>query len=307
MIQQVEFRAMGCRMSAALDGPEGKAARKLEDLPAWFEGWERCLSRFREDSELSELNRSAGSPVQVSHTLWEVFLASLDAYQASSGLATPAVLETLVSAGYDRSWEMIVLAGGGPAGSLPQPVPALEEVDWDTLSRTICLPAGVRLDFGGIAKGWAAQEAMLRLQSWGPALVDAGGDIAISGLQAGGQPWPVGVVDPFQPEADLELLRLGRCGVATSGRDFHRWRREGAWQHHLIDPRTGRPAESDVLSATVVAPTAPEAEMAAKTVLILGSQAGLGWLEARPAFAGLLVLENGVRLYSRLMERFLWR
>jgi thiamine biosynthesis lipoprotein len=87
------------------------------------------------------------------------------------------------------------------------------------------------------------------------------------------------------------LSRAG--GLATSGTDYRRWQLGGRWYHHILDPRTGRPAVTDVLTATVVAPSAARAEVAAKASLILGSQAGLAWLQARPELAGCLVLEDG--------------
>lgn len=307
MIHRLEFRAMGSQMSVALDSQSRKAVQKLELLPSWFERWENCLSRFRGNSELSSLNRSAGRWVQVSDTLWQVFQAAREAYAGSGGRVTPLVLDALVSAGYDRSWESMTWVENRLSESLPSPVPLLDEIETEAASHALRLPSDVRLDFGGIAKGWAAHQAVQRLQHYGPVLVDAGGDISISGLQTGGLFWPVGVVDPFYPEDDLELLRLGRCGVATSGRDFHHWRQGGAVHHHIIDPGTGLPANSDLLSVSVIAPTVMEAEMAAKTILILGSQVGLDWVEARPSLAGVLVLENGQRLYSQRIENFLWR
>jgi thiamine biosynthesis lipoprotein len=87
--------------------------------------------------------------------------------------------------------------------------------------------------------------------------------------------------------------------VATSGRDYRRWKQDGRWNHHIIDPRTGEPAVTDVLTATVVAPNVMEAEMAAKVVLILGSREGLEWLERRSGYAGLVVQETGAVITSR--------
>jgi len=93
--------------------------------------------------------------------------------------------------------------------------------------------------------------------------------------------------------------------VATSGRDYRRWTRGGVEQHHIIDPRTGQPAQTDILSATIVAPSGPLAEIAAKVAFILGSRAGLAWLDARTTMAGLLVLEDGRTLRSRRMDAYL--
>ncbi|TFH31794.1 MAG: FAD:protein FMN transferase, partial [Anaerolineales bacterium] len=184
--------------------------------------------------------------------------------------------------------------------------PERKEMGVDLETHSICLPAGTRLDLGGIAKGWAADRALERLVELGPALVDAGGDIALSPRSALDACWPVAVTDPHHPQDTIALLALHAGAVATSGREIHRWQQGDHMRHHIIDPRTGEPAGSDVLTATVIAPTAVEAEMAAKCALILGGQQGLTWLDERPDYAGLLVLEDGSQLYSRTMESYLW-
>jgi len=304
MTAKIEFKAMGCQNMAVLDAPAPRARPKLQHVPEWFEAWEQSLSRFRDSSELSQLNRSGGAPVRVSEPLWSVLQLALRAEEQSHGLVTPAVLDALERAGYDRSFDTLQDGTNGRPQAGVAAVIDLSRLETEPTTRTVRLPAGLRLDFGGVAKGWAAQQAMQRLSPYGPALVDAGGDIAISGLQSGGQPWPVGVADPFEPEEDVAVLNLGRCGVATSGTDYRRWKKDGVWQHHIIDPRTGLPATSDVLSATVVAPTVVEAGLAAKIVLISGSQAGMQWLEARPSYAGLLVLADRQRLFSSKMNQY---
>ena len=123
---------------------------------------------------------------------------------------------------------------------------------------SIALGAGVRLDLGGIGKGYAADRAAELLALAGPCLVNAGGDIAVRGGA-----WPVGVT----PELTLELTR---GGMATSGRDRRHWRRDGAELHHLIDPSTGRPATGGPLRVTVIAGSAVEAEVAAKAAFLGG-------------------------------------
>jgi thiamine biosynthesis lipoprotein len=166
------------------------------------------------------------------------------------------------------------------------------------------LPPGVRLDLGGIAKGWAGVQAMERLRQFGPTLVDAGGDIAVSGPRADGSPWPIGVANPFAPEELLEVLLIARGGVATSGCDYRRWRQGAVWRHHIIDPRSRQPAATDVLTATVIAPQLRLAETGAKVALILGSVEGLAWINARPHLAGLLVHADGTVIRSARMARF---
>ena len=338
-MKRIEFHAMGSRMLALLDADSGNAEQALESVPAWFEEWEQVLSRFRPGSELDRLNRSNGLPMAVSQAFWEVFQASRAAEQFTGGLVTPTVLDALVAAGYGRSFESLpsIQAGdgytlSGPREEFPgsfEDFPSsvgvypgsvgvypssdgvypgsCEVIVWDVLTRSLVLPENAHIDLGGVAKGWAADQAARRLSRFGPALVNSGGDIAISGPTSNGQPWPVGVEDPFQAGIHFETLKLLRCGVATSGKDYHRWLKDGLWHHHIIDPRTGLSADTNVLAATVVAPTVMEAEAAAKAVLILGSRAGLEWLAADSGLAGILVLENGKSTYSQNMEKYLWR
>lgn len=304
---RVDFRAMGCQMLALVDSEDRTSADRLAAVSEWFEAWEGRLSRFRGTSELSRLNARAGEPQRVSPVLLEVFRASLQAAAASGGLVVPTVLPALEVAGYDRSFEG--LGDRPPRGESGtcEPVGNWRKIGYDRRRRTIHLPVGFRLDFGGVAKGWAADRAVGRLKSMGPALVDAGGDVAVSGPRADGQPWPIGVASPFDPEEETHLLMIRRGGVATSGRDFRRWRQAGVWQHHIIDPRSGCPAQTDVLTATVLGPSALQADVAAKVAVILGSREGLRWLETRRRFAGILVLEDGRILLSRRMRDHLWR
>jgi thiamine biosynthesis lipoprotein len=244
--------------------------------------------------------------MSVGRILWEVIQVALAAERWTDGLVTPTILPSLLQAGYDRTFDDLHIA--------PHPTETSQKtIEWskvriglDSQTRSIYLPPGAGLDLGGVAKGWAADRAVERLAAFGPALVDIGGDIAVSGPQANGNDWPIAVASPLNPDEDLALLRMPQGGVATSGRDFRRWQQGGVWRHHIIDPRTGRPAETDVLSATVVASSALEAEIASKAALILGSQAGLTWLDARPTLAGLLVLANGQMLSSQRIQDYIW-
>jgi thiamine biosynthesis lipoprotein len=146
---------------------------------------------------------------------------------------------------------------------------------------------------------------MERLQVEGPALVNAAGDISISGPRADGDPWQIGVADPFHQGEEIEVLFLNRCGVATSGKDRRRWLRDGVLQHHIINPITNQPAETDVLTVTVIASNVMQAEAAAKAVFIKGSGPGLEWIETHPDFAALFILDDGKMIYSQKMEDYL--
>jgi thiamine biosynthesis lipoprotein len=268
-MQRIEFKAMGCQMVALVDSDDVPAHDALGLVPAWFERWESSLSRFRPESELNRLNRQSGQIIPVSDVMYQVLQCSLDAARASAGIVTPAVLDALETAGYDRSFEL--LGEDGVVSTRSAPVGDWRSIELDSSALTVHVPQGMHLDLGGVAKGWAADRAVRRLSAFGPALVDAGGDIAVSGALANGQRWPIAIANPLSPEADLALLMVREGGIATSGRDYRRWNHNGTLAHHIVDPGTGEPAITDVLAATVIAPTVREAEMAAKVAFVLGS------------------------------------
>jgi thiamine biosynthesis lipoprotein len=305
MLHKFPFHAMGGEMLVVLEADMGSRPSVLDCVPAWFEQWEQTLSRFRPDSELSLLNQTFDQPLEVSDTLWDVFQYALSAETITNGLVTPTVLDAILGAGYDQNFDTMPRDRSGLGLQILSAVNPLSIVTWNEESQTICLPHGVRLDFGGVAKGWAAHQIVERLKQHGAVLMNAAGDIAIGEPLASGEPWQIGVKNPFAPESDFEFLKLKRCGVATSGKDRRRWSQNGQLRHHIIDPYTGQPAETDVMTATIVAPTVMEAEAAAKAVLILGAEAGLKWIESDPVLAGIIVLDNGHTFYSQRINEYL--
>jgi thiamine biosynthesis lipoprotein len=306
-MEKLEFRAMGSGMLAALEADGEQAREALSMVPDWFEVWEQHLSRFRPDSELSALNRGAGRWLEVSPVMWDVLMAADRIERRSAGLVTPALQGVLEAYGYDRSFEMVaILDAGFNMKALPPHELGRMQMELDIGQHRVRFPEGTQLDFGGIAKGWAADQAVQRLKPYGSALVDAGGDVATSAPSGEEAAWPVGIMDPLAPEGMIGLLALQGEAAATSGRDVHHWMQGGHERHHIIDPRSGEPAANHVLAVTVIAPSAVEAEMAAKCVLILGEVEGKIWLEARPEYAGLIVLEDGSHLASRTLGSYLW-
>jgi thiamine biosynthesis lipoprotein len=304
MLHRLPFRAMGCEMLAILDQDSESAPEILESVPGWFESWEQSLSRFRPDSELTRLNKTYDQPVEVSEVLWNVFQTAQWAHQFTGGLVTPTILDAIIDAGYDRPFDDLPQYQSTSLVSTLTQIQPLSMIVADERTQSICLPQGVHLDFGGVAKGWAARETVEKLKEFGPCLMNAGGDIAVSGPQANGKPWPVGVSNAFEAGTDLEVLYLKRCGIASSGKDRRNWHRNGLIHHHIINPLTGQPAETDLLRVTVVAPTVMEAEAAAKAAFILGRSKGMAWIEADSALAGLFILDNGEVFSSTRMQEY---
>jgi thiamine biosynthesis lipoprotein len=300
-MQEIVFRAMGSEIYCAVDSSLPRIRTRLERVPAMFETWEKILSRFRRESELSQLNARSGETVRVSETLWRVLQLAAHAEIWSDGLVTPTVLNALERAGYDCSFEKIQnVSARSNAESKVQ-------VAWELhkSAQMVTLVRGARLDLGGVAKGWAAEQTARYLGETGAALVDAGGDMVMTAPPRTGY-WCIGIENPFAPEEDksMPVLKITRGAVATSGRDFRKWMRGDTAAHHLIDPRTKQPAQTDVLTATVIASDIFHAEVAAKVILILGSAEGLSWLEMHAPLAAFVVLENGQVLTSKRMEQF---
>jgi thiamine biosynthesis lipoprotein len=158
------------------------------------------------------------------------------------------------------------------------------------------LPEGGGIDLGGIGKGWAVDRLATMLGN--PCLVNGGGDVYAAGRPPDAPAWYVGVEDPFAPSHDLAVLAIEDRGVATSSRLRRRWSDGHGLQHHLIDPSTGRPSDSDAVQVTVVAPTTLLADYHAKVALLLGSKAGLAYLGNEPEAEGLIVREDGALIES---------
>ncbi len=263
----------------------------LNATAEWIRGLHARLTRFDPESELSRFNARPGEWVAVSPELRDLLSAGLKAFEESDGLVNIAVLPDLLRAGYDRTWEELSAStseatgphtfgvaadtkcAGRPRsadrGALPArpapPLPTVLEVAHDRGAR---LAPGAAVDLGGLAKGWIADRGVERLGD--NALVSCAGDLYAAGGGESGDGWPVGFGE--------KTLLLRDIGAATSGTTKRRW---GEGLHHLIDPRTGRPARSDLEEVSVLAPTALEAEVYAKTALLLGSAAAPAYLAKR--------------------------
>lgn len=261
-MQRHVFRAMGTEIELLVDADD--AATAFAASEAEFHRLEALLSRFRPDSELSRLNRDGS--IEAGPDLRRVVELALTARASTHGRFDPTVHDALVAAGYDRTFDDVAEEINGAPAS---PVPAAGAVQID--GRRISVAAGVRIDLGGIGKGYAADRAADILAAAGPCLVNAGGDIATRGGT-----WPVGV----ETTAGTITLEISGAALATSGSDRRTWRRNGTTLHHLIDPRTGAPADSDVVRVTVVAPDAVAAEVAATSLFLAGAERGAAEADA---------------------------
>ena len=242
-------------------------------------------------SELTSLNESAGQgPREVPRELAAIISRAIE-------------LQRLTDGGFD-----ITFAGVGKLWSFktaPKSLPdpgtikaALRHVNAGAVKvsaadNTVELPAGMKIGLGGIAKGYGVDRAMKILMDHGirNAIVDAGGDMKILGKKFG-EPWEIAIKHPRRKERALAVLNLNNTCLVTSG-DYERFfEYEGKRYHHIIDPRTGYPAEG-CMSASVVAPNAEYADALATSMCVLGPEKGLELIERLPRIEAVLVGMNG--------------
>jgi thiamine biosynthesis lipoprotein len=278
---------MGCDAAVVVVGDArlgDVGRRRIDELEARW-------SRFRDDSELTRLARHHGVPVVVSPDTFLLVERAVAAWHATDGRFDPTVLDALVACGYDRTFEDV---GATTRRHPARPAPGCASIRLDPVVRAVTVPPGVRLDPGGIGKGLAADLAVDALLAAGArgALVEIGGDVRVSGEPPDGAAWQVAVEEPAHVDHELARVELRDGGVATSGTTWRRWTCDGEQVHHLVDPRTGAPSTSDLVSATVVADTASSAEVLATAAFLAGARGARGVLR-RAGASGVLVDRHG--------------
>jgi thiamine biosynthesis lipoprotein len=274
-----ELECFGSTVAIRASGPEPVLLPGVARARAIAFEVQRRLSRFDSASELSRLNAHPRDRVAASRLLRRFAAAVAPAGEQSGGLVDATCLPAVEAAGYDRHWAPDAGFAAGPTSPSPGAWRDVR-VEGDTVVR----PRGVRLDSGGLGKGLAADlmaEALDGLDAW---VVDCGGDLRVGGRA--GRERTVRVLDPIDPCAVLHAFPLRHGAVATSGTTRRRW----SGGHHLIDPRTGRPADTGVSQVTAIAETGLEAEILAKTALLAGPERAARTLRA----GGVVVMATGV-------------
>ena len=299
-------RPMATDVSVRIAAPyalHAEAEAAADACMAWFDEVDQRLSRFCPESELSRMNVAAGEWFAASETLYECVALAVASARASDGLFDPTMLRRLRDLGYDRDFDSIahrevVGAEMRPAPQLSAARAAWRDIALDPERRRVRLPADAQVDLGGIAKGWSADVALARYCAAFPgALINVGGDLRAQGGPQPGRLWSVDIRDPRrelagaqEDAAHLATVSLSRGALATSGAVRRWWLRNGQRQHHLLDPRTGCPVllwvdggdepATLLATATAFAPTAAQAEVAAKLALLRGYPLALSAVES---------------------------
>ncbi len=279
-----QFRCMGGRVTlrvAASAGTEAWVEADLRRVAARIRAWAGRITRFDDASELSRLNRQAHRAAStVGPSLGDLLERAGQLSAATGGLLDISLLEARV--GVEHGTRIEARAGRWRLEHLAR--------------RHIVHRRGrVSFDLDGVGKGWIADRALGLLDHYPAAMVDADGDVAVRPWQ--GARWGIAIADPRGSSNLVVVSPSGtwteRFGIATSGTTVHGWELESGWAHHLIDPRTGSSADTDVEQATVVAKDALTAESFAKAVVIAGSEAGLRLLREAGLDVAFILLRSG--------------
>jgi thiamine biosynthesis lipoprotein len=284
------FSRMGTTVKVLL--PAGDEAM-LDFVQARSWNLEALWSRFIGTSDIAMLALAEGQAVQVATETIELVEQMLQAHFATEGFFDPTLMAALNEAGYSKSRvsndiSVLPVAGGSSA---------LSDVRIDHNTNEITLPAGMSLDPGGIGKGMAADMIVRDLVEMGVqgASVSMGGDAALAGTPDDGDNWVVNIGAPDDYSKIITTIRCRGGGVATSTLAARTWNVDGEKRHHVIDPRTRKPAEiseQSTLQASVIAGSAMWAETFATAFTVCDAHKA-EQLAARHNLSALLVLHNG--------------
>ena len=260
----------------------------LDDAFALAETCDRLWSRFTDDSEITRLNFAAGQSVAVSPLTVALVAEMLEGFALTAGDFNPTHLPSVVNIGYADS-----LVRQGHQTKLAEDAHAFDTLDDVVITDdSVQLPRGMTLDSGGIGKGFAADLIAAAVMNSGArgVMVSMSGDVVVAGEapQEGG--WLLGVEDPFDEDKQVEIIRLVEGAVVTSSQ---RKKRFGD-AHHLIDPRTGTSAKTEVQTVSVIASTGARAEVLAKSGFLRPVGEFLAWLPEVGA-AGMVIAGRGER------------
>jgi thiamine biosynthesis lipoprotein len=290
--------------TAVLSAPTDRMTAARRAVEAELAAIDAAASRFRDESELSRLNRNGGNWTAVSPLLLEALELGLRAAALTGGAVDPTLGGELSELGYDRDFEQLAhLPVTRPLRRAGGSWPRTRRSRWAEIELRpdpprARLPADVQLDLGATAKALAADRAAAAAHTATGAgvLVSLGGDIAIAGdgPDAG---WPIHVTDDHRGGASAagQTVTIRGGGLATSSLVVRRWEHAGRDHHHILDPRTGRPVDPVWRTASVAAADCADANITATAAIVLGERAP-AWLAEHELPARLVAVDGAVTL-----------
>ncbi len=272
----------------------------FHELRALCERYENLFSRTIPTSDVSRINGAQGEAVAVAAETAQLVARALTYCEKSGGVFD------VTTGCLTRLWDF-------HQGIVPEKQTlqqAVQHVDWHTVSvfqendtwYAQLADPDAALDVGGIAKGWIADELGKYLQHEGFAnfLINLGGNVLAHGHNAQGKPWTIGITNPFPDQSENVVVRCTGESVVTSGTYERCFQKNGVFMHHILDPRTGLPAVTDAVGATIVCEKSIDAEGFSTTALALGVENGLAFCKAQPEIISAIFIDvrGNVRTYE---------
>jgi thiamine biosynthesis lipoprotein len=261
--------------------------------------FEDIFSRTREGSDIYLINVAAGAPVEVHSETVDILARAQEFSELSGGL-------------FDITIGAVTCLWDFSEGIIPDPdelAAALAHIDYhgieiDDLTVTLADPQA-KLDLGGIAKGYIADDIVALLKDGGckSANINLGGNIYVLGSKPDGSPWNVGIQDPFEPRGTIiGSVPLADQSVSTSGPYERGFEKDGVLYHHILDPHTGYPVQTDLASATIVSTSSTAGDALSTTSFLMGADAALELLNSQSSLGGILVNSKKEVVCSRGMS-----
>lgn len=287
--QRIDFQVMGTNFFCLVVGGNNEICDAVYQFANELETkW----SRYIPTSELMQINNNPESMIQVSDATLRLVNEMKNGFEVTQGIFSGNILGELIDLGFANSRINPENVTNWQARA--KSVADLSDVEIDLQNKSVSVPIGVALDSGGIGKGLAADlmsDYAMQLGAMGIA-VFAGGDVAVKGMAPDAAGWKVNISDPGDVDKFIDTISLSRGGLATSSPMG--WRIKDA--HHIIDPRTHKSSDSDVLQATIIAQNASQAEVLAKMCVILGSHEGISRIDSLGVAA--LVIDNTYQVHT---------
>lgn len=244
----------------------------LEEAFGKCEYYEKTLSRFEPESDVSRINRAGGKPVTVSDDTVNVLRLALSYHELSGGAFDPSL--GAVSARWKQSLAEDRIPGTREAREL---LPKGNFSETRICGNEVTVPAGLELDLGGIAKGYIEDRVADELRRAGVqnALLNFGGNILAIGGHPRGDAWRIGLKKPFGSEKDFWAVAACRDGAISTSGTYERGKTIGnARVHHILDPETGFPVDNKIVAVSVFARTAAEADALSTAFFVSGPEKG---------------------------------
>jgi thiamine biosynthesis lipoprotein len=293
------WEALGTTALVRIDEPAA-LDRACEVVSAELDAIDRAASRFRDDSELELVNRSAGSRVRIGPLLHEAIAVALEAAELTGGAVDPTLGEAIRLAGYTRDWREHArhaeLQAPPRREVSARRLAGYKQVELVDDPRSVAIPAGIKLDLGATAKALAADRAAVAAaaETGAGVLVSLGGDIATAG-PAPADGWQIHITDDHRssPSAVGQTVSISVGALATSSTTTRRWRCSGEQMHHILDPATSMPTTGPWRTVSVAAATCVDANTASTAAIVLGAVAPV-WLHGHGLAARLVATDGDV-------------